>query len=303
MPYAIGLDIGVTNLKAAGVSPTGQLLFRQTFETHAESPDWPARVTAHLAQLESTHGPAKWLGIASPGVARPDGASIRWMQGRLAEVQNLNWSRFLHDSTQLAEARPVPVLNDAQAALLGEAWLGAGQGVDNAILLTLGTGVGGAAIVDGRLLRGHLGRAGHLGHICLDLQGEKDIANTPGSLETKIGNYSLPARSNGRFHSTHDLVQAAQNGDPAAQHLWDISLDALACAIISLINILDPQIVIIGGGIAVAGPALFEPLEKKVRPIEWTLEARHVPIVPAQLGEFAGAIGAAHNALQGATQP
>src|SRR5258706_6666131 len=157
-------------------------------------------------------------------------------------------------------------------------------------------------MVDGRLLRGHLGRAGHLGHICLDIDGERDIANTPGSLETMIGNYTVESRSGGRFGTTHELVDAYRRGDTQARRLWEIALDALACGIVSLINILDPEIAIIGGGIAVAGDALFKPLEKKVREIEWTLEGEHVRIVPATLGEFAGAIGAARNAMQGASE-
>jgi glucokinase len=294
MSYAMGLDIGVTNVKAAGVSPGGEVLFRETFATHADSPDWPARVKAHWEWLENRHGRAEWLGIAAPGVARADGTSIRWMRGRLAEVQDLNWGQYL--------GRPATVLNDAQAALLGEVWQGAGRGVINAILLTLGTGVGGAAMVDGRLLRGHLGRAGHLGHICLKIDGERDIVNTPGSLETMIGNYSLEARSAGRFRTTHELVEAYRHGDAQARRLWEISLEGLACGIISLINVLDPEVVIVGGGIAVAGEALFEPLEKKMREYEWSLSGEHVRIVPAMLGEFAGAIGAARNAMQGVSE-
>jgi glucokinase len=295
MRYAIGLDIGVTNVKAAGVLPGGEVLFRETFATHAESADWPARVKAHWEGLENRHGRSAWVGVAAPGVARADGRSIRWMRGRLGEVQGLDWSAHL--------GRPsVPVVNDAQAALLGEVWQGAGRGVTNAILLTLGTGVGGAAMVDGRLLRGHLGRAGHLGHICLEMDGERDIANTPGSLESMIGNYSLEARSGGRFRSTHELLDAHRRGDAQARRLWEISLEGLACGIISLINVLDPEIVIIGGGIAVAGEALFEPLAIKVKETEWSLEGEHVRIVPAVLGEFAGAIGAAWNAMQGASE-
>ena len=294
MRHAIGLDIGVTNVKAAGVAPSGEVRFRQTFETHAESPAWPARVAAHLDQLEARHGPAAWIGVAAPGVARADGASIRWMKGRLGEVQDLNWGDAL--------GRRVPVLNDAQAALLGEVWQGAGRGASNAMLLTLGTGVGGAAMVDGRLLRGHLGRAGHLGHICLEIGGDKDIANTPGSVETMVGNYTIGQRSGGRFTSTLQLVEAARGGDAEARRAWEKSLEALACAIASLINVLDPELVIVGGGIAVAGEALVAPLRARIKEIEWSLEGEHVRIVPAMLGEFAGAIGAAHNAMQGASE-
>jgi glucokinase len=289
MPYAIGLDIGVTNVKAIGITPAGEILFRQSIETHAQSSDWPARVKTLLADLETAQGPAAHVGIAAPGVARSDGASIRWMRGRLAEVQDLNWSNYLN--------RRAPVLNDAQAALLGEVWQGAAKGAKNVALLTLGTGVGGAAMVDGHLLRGHLGRAGHLGHICLDIHGEKDIANTPGSLETKIGNYTIAPRTSEKFKTTHDLVEAVRRDDAQAKIVWDISLAALACAIVSIINILDPQIIIIGGGIASAGDILFKPLTPKVNEIEWSLAGEHVPILPAALGEFAGAIGAAHNAF------
>jgi len=288
--HAIGIDIGVTNVKVAGVTRGGEVRFRETFETGADSPDWPANVRVRLAEIETRHGSARHVGVAAPGVARTDGASIRWMRGRLGEVEGLNWTEFL--------ARPAPVLNDAQAALLGEAWLGAARGSANAVLLTLGTGVGGAAIVDGRLLRGHLGRAGHFGHLCLDVDGAPDIVNTPGSLETMVGNYSVSTRTVGRYESTHDLVGAARRGDAIAGELWRRSINALACGIVSLVNALDPEVVIVGGGIAVAGDTLFAPLEQRVREIEWSLAGEHVRVVPAELGEFAGAIGAARHALE-----
>ena len=110
------------------------------------------------------HDPAVY-GLAAPGIANPDGRSIWWMQGRRDEMQGLDWS------SHLETASAVRVLNDAQAALLGEVWQGAARGCRNVLLLTLGTGVGGAAIVDGRLIRGHLGRAGHFGHVSLDPLG------------------------------------------------------------------------------------------------------------------------------------
>jgi glucokinase len=290
MSFAIGIDIGVTNAKAVGVTPAGQVLFRESFETHAESPDWPAGVKVHLNELENAHGRAGHVGVAAPGVAKSDGSCIRWMRGRLAEVQDLNWGEFL--------GRRVPVLNDAQAALLGEVWQGAARGASNAILFTLGTGVGGAAIVDGRLLRGHLGRAGHLGHVCLDMGGERDIVGTPGSLEMMIGNYTIGQRSGGTFKTTHELVDACRRNDPAARQIWERSIEALACAIVSMVNVLDPEVVIVGGGVAVAGDVLFGRLVARACDMEWSLEGEHVRIVPASLGEYAGAIGAAWNAIE-----
>src|SRR5262249_27301054 len=102
------------------------------------------------------------VGVAAPGLAARDGESIAFMPGRLRGMEGLGWQEWLGLDT------PVPVFNDAQAALLGEVWLGAAKGAKNVVLLTLGTGVGGAAMVDGRVLRGHLSRAGHLGHVSLD---------------------------------------------------------------------------------------------------------------------------------------
>jgi glucokinase len=212
------------------------------------------------------------------------------MPGRLHGLEGLDWTKFL------GAANPVPVLNDGHAALLGEAWVGAAKGLDNVIMLTLGTGVGGAAIVDGHLLRGNLGRAGHLGHICLDTGGPPDVTNTPGSLEVAIGNCTIGERTHGRFQSTHELIAAHARGDNEATAVWLTSVQALACAIASFANILDPEAVILGGGIARAGRTLFEPLEKFLEPIEWRPGGARVRVLSARLGEFAGAFGAAGNA-------
>src|SRR5205823_4128014 len=173
-----------------------------------------------------------------------DGRSIAYMPDRLPGLEDLNWQQWLELDV------PVPVFNDAQAALLGEVWIGAAKGAANVVLLTLGTGVGGAAMVDGRVLRGHLGRAGHLGHVSLNPDGPPDIVNTPGSLEDAIGEHTLAARSQGRFSSTRELVAAFREGSADAAELWLHSVRALAAAIAGFINVLDPEIIVIGGGIA-----------------------------------------------------
>jgi glucokinase len=292
MQYAIGLDIGVTNVKAIGATPAGEILFRESFATQSHSPQWPDGVKAHLAELENRYETATRIGIAAPGLAAPDGTCIHWMQGRLAEVEGLNWTSFLNRNAT------VPVLNDAQAALLGEVWQGAARGSKNVALFTLGTGVGGALLVDGQLMKGHIGRAGHLGHIGLDMQGQRDITRMPGSLEEKIGNYSLARRSANRFNSTHDLVAAHLAGDAQASKIWHDSIQALAIAIASIINITDPEVIIMGGGIATCGDALFPTLARYLEESEWRPHGHQVRIVPGKLGEYAGAIGAAWNAMK-----
>jgi glucokinase len=188
-------------------------------------------------------------------------------------------------------------MNDAHAALLGENWLGAARSFNDVIMLTLGTGVGGAAIVDGRLLKGNIGRAGHFGHSCLDMLGPPDITGIPGSLEYFMGNYSVGERSKGRFANTHALVEACGRGEPEARDAWLASIRALACGIATFINLFDPEAVILGGGIAQAGKALLEPLDEALRKIEWQPGGAQAKLIRAELGEFAGAIGSARNGI------
>lgn len=292
--YLLGIDIGVTQTKWARVTRQGQTLDRGTFDTHAESTEWPGAVRAFVDRLEIEHGVAESVGIAAPGIASPDARCISWMQGRLDAVQGLDWTKHL------GRSQPVRVLNDAQAALLGEAWVGAAAGSTNVMLLTLGTGVGGALMIDGRLLKGHLGRAGHLGHVCLDPDAAPDIVGTPGSLEEAIGNCTVSRRTNGRFASTHDLIAAHQSGDTQATAAWLRSVRLLACGIASLINVADPEVVIIGGGIARAGDALFVPLRAELDRIEWRPHGNQARVVQAILGEHAGALGAARYAMESA---
>ena len=109
-----------------------------------------------------------------------------------------------------------------------------------------------------------------------------------------MGNCTIIERSGGRFKTTHDLIAAYLRGDAKATRVWLRSVQALACAIGSFTNILDPEIAVIGGGIARAGGALFKPLRRMVREVEWETSPKGIQVAPAKLGEFAGAIGAAH---------
>lgn len=294
-PCALGIDLGATNVKGLAVTPDGAVLGRETVATH--DPDgtaWTDSVRQLYRRLRARcdRAPA-FIGVAAPGLPARDGRSITALPGRLAGIEGLVWQDFFQVD------HPVPMLNDAQAALLGECWQGAARDARNAVLVTLGTGVGGAVMCDGRLLRGHLGRAGHLGHLSLDPDGRPDTTGTPGSLEDAIGECTLPQRSGGRFASTLELVAAVQRGDAGASALWLRSVKALAAALASFINLFDPEILVLGGGIAQAGEALFTPLEKFLRQFEWQASGFVVPLAPAALGAWAGAFGAAWQALKG----
>jgi glucokinase len=292
MPYALGFDLGGTNIKAVAVTPEGELLERASDATDDAGDGWPVPVRNIVSRLESSLGEsARWIGVASPGLAAPDDSRITWMQGRMESVQGVSWTEFFGSD------RPVPVINDAHAALLGEVWLGAAAGFRNAILLTLGTGVGGGILAEGKLLKGRIGRAGHLGHISLDPDGPMDIVGTPGSLELEIGDCTIRERTKGRFNATEDLVKAHLEEDAEASEVWLRSVRSLAAGIASLANVLDPEAVILGGGITKAGDALFGPLRTYLDEWEWRPTGEKIALLPAMLGEWAGAFGAAYRAV------
>ncbi|MFW6246055.1 MAG: ROK family protein, partial [Tangfeifania sp.] len=141
-------------------------------------------------------------------------------------------------------------------------------------------------------------KAGHLGHLTLDSEGEPDIIGTPGSLEDAIGNCTIEKRTNGKFTNTIDLIKAHRNGDQFATKVWLTSVNKLAVALASLTNILSPETIILGGGITEANEDLFDPLKKMMAKYEWRTGGNKAEIVKASYGDLAGAVGAACFAKQ-----
>ncbi|MSU34301.1 MAG: ROK family protein [Pedosphaera sp.] len=290
--HHLGIDLGGTCIKAVRVTRAGDRIEDANLPFEDRNREWAGRIRDFVQNSTRAHGPLASIGLSAPGLAATGGGHIAFMPGRLMGLEGLDWTAFLHSP------KPVPVLNDAHAALLGEVWQGAARGCRNVFLLTLGTGVGGAALVDGRLLKGHLGRAGHLGHVSLNFEGPLDDVGTPGSLESEIGNKTLRERTGGRFPDTHTLVAAHRKGDADATRIWRRSVRALAVGIASLVNVLDPEVVILAGGIARAGAVLFDPIREDLEKFEWRPGGARVRILPAQLGDLAGAYGSAWNGMQ-----
>lgn len=291
--HTIGIDVGGTFTKLVAMTPSGEVVARARASTNDTS---AARMIAdireQIARLETAIGPAAAIGVACPGLVRRDARAVHWMKGRLNALEGLDW-------TEALQRMAVPVINDGHAALNAETWLGAGRGCRDLVMLTLGTGVGGAVLVDGRVLIGSTGRGGHLGHMTVNSMGDKDIVNTPGSLEDAIGNCTVARRTGGRFTSTEALIAAHLQGDRAATEAWHASIVALAAALASIVNAIDPSRIILGGGItASAGEALFGPLRACMNDVEWRPDGAPVEIVAAQLGDEAGAIGAAKLAME-----
>ena len=280
-----GIDLGATQVK--GVALVDQkVIERHVIETR-EDGDWQGQVIQLFQEMcaKAGHPPAS-VGLSAPGIARVDNRAIAHLPNRLEGLENLNWSEVLSHETW--------VLNDAHAALLAEARLGVGKGVDNLIMITLGTGVGGGLFINGQIHQGFLQRAGHLGHMSIDAFNERpSITGITGSLEDAIGEVTLAMRSLGCYQTTEDLVKDHLAGDHWATYIWLGSIRKLALAICSLCNTLSPEMVILAGGITQAGDALMHPLNRYMEIYEWRPGGEKTPICIAQSKAFAGAIGAA----------
>tara|TARA_B100000900_G_scaffold193857_1_gene163949 strand:- start:112 stop:1020 length:909 start_codon:yes stop_codon:yes gene_type:complete len=294
----IGIDIGGTEIKAALFNLiSGKILEQRMVPTEDGKliDDSPAFVSSVRKLIDDFSGQAgeklSNIGLSAPGLVQKNGRAIGYMPGRLQGIEGLDWTNLI-DSDHI-----VHVINDAHAALMGEVWQGSAKCLSDVIMITLGTGVGGAVMSDGKLLKGSIGRAGHLGHMSVNFEGTPDICSTPGSIEDAIGNATILERSSSRFETTHDLIDAYASGDNYASEVWMESLRALAAALVSLINVLDPERIVIGGGIAKAGKHLFDPLEELMSSREWRPDGHSVKIVPASLGFWAGAYGAAYNSV------
>lgn len=287
---AIGFDVGGTRMKAVVAENDGTVLDQILRPTEPDS--WLDQLTSLFQELLSAYGPRIEIGVCAPGIADQSGEATWDCAGKIPGLEGLNWSRYFGWS------RPVPVMNDAQAALLGESWLGAAAGRKHVGLFTLGTGIGGAAIVDGRLLHGRFGRAGHFGHISIYPTEERSLLNAPGSLEDAVANLTLSKRSNGKFSDTLHLLQAVDGGNEFAIQLWHRAVSDLARGIVSVINVVDPELVLIGGGVASAGERIIQELRPYLDRWEWRPGGIAVELKLAELGEWAGAFGAARQAMR-----
>ncbi|MEP7269495.1 MAG: ROK family protein, partial [Saprospiraceae bacterium] len=228
----------------------------------------------------------KYVGISAPGIPNNENTMINFMPGRLSGLELFNWENYL--------SKKVFVLNDANAAMMAESRAGIAKDIRFALLVTLGTGMGGSILIDKKIYTGIGQKGGHLGHFTIDANDEwKDVTGQPGSIEEAIGDCSIGRRTNGKFSSTEKLVQAYLNGNQEAENFWLQSVKYLAIALSGLANVLSPELIIIGGGIAKAGNNLLEPLQAFFREYEWRPGINGASIVFAQHGIYAGAIGAA----------
>ena len=283
----IGIDLGGTRIKAVAIDEQGNILHQHYQPTNdGDDAIWKRAVaTAVLETQIAVNRSDTRIGISAPGLPNVGNSAIAFMPGRLQGLENFIWTDFLKARTF--------VLNDAISSMMAEARFGAARNKKNVVMLTLGTGVGGAILIEGKPYQGAFNKAGHIGHMVIDSDGETDLIGMPGSLEDAIGNCTIEKRTNGKFNSTHLLLEAFRNGDSFAAEVWFTSVKKLAIALASLTNILSPEMIILGGGVTEAGKNLFDPLEEYMAMYEWRAGGNQTKIVKAQYGDLAGAVGAA----------
>lgn len=284
---SIGIDLGGTRIKAVALDTNGNVLQENYQPTNdGDGTVWKNAVSAAVKELQTFLKNEKInIGLSAPGLPNSTNTCIACMPGRMHGLENFIWSEFLQ--------QPTYVLNDAVAAMMCEAKFGAAKNKKNVVMLTLGTGVGGAILIDGKPYQGAMNKAGHIGHMVINDEGDPDVTGMPGSLEECIGNCSIEKRSKGKFTSTHELLDAYKKGDEFAKNIWMKSVRQLGAGLASVANILSPEVIVLGGGITQAGDDLFIPLREFIKQFEWQPIGKTTEIVKATYGDMAGAIGAA----------
>jgi glucokinase len=295
----LGIDIGGTRLKAGLVDEAGTLTGNLSIRTPGSLADFAAAIDRIVSSL-----PSDAIGIGCKGIINSETTRVEVLPGSLNYLEGHLLSDFITRTV------PVHADNDARAALAGEVAWGAARGRRNAVMLTLGTGVGGGILADGRLLHGMQGVAGHLGHLMVDPDGALCICGNRGCLETV---FSARAIEGAAIHAilrgchsrltdmfVNDLkavtceavFATAASGDAIARDICGRAIRYLAAAIAGIFGAFDPEVVILGGQIAAAGPVLFEPLQEQVTARARSLVGREVPVIRAEILE-SGILGAA----------
>jgi glucokinase len=242
------------------------------------------------------------FGLSFPGVVDPATERV-WItpEGKFDDARDIDLREWAHRRLR----RPIVVCNDAKAALVGEWRMGAARGVNNAVMMTLGTGVGTAVIVNGALMHGAHGLAGNAaGHVTINLDGARCLCGNIGCVEAEASSWAI--RSQAESHPLHArsalakadpldykaVFEAAQGGDPLATEIREHSLRAWAACAVGMVNNFDPELVVIGGGVAADAAIIIPHISDSIRDHAWA--QWDVPVVAAQLGNNAGVLGIAH---------
>ncbi len=314
MKHFVGIDLGGTELKIGIIDERGTILYKDAFKTDV-SQSGP-RMVEYMAQCARTVTERAGLalkdltgiGIGSPGLLDPE-------KGQLKIVVNIPTLNDVYVAPEISRILGVPVYldNDVNAMALGEMYYGAAKGYRDVICLTLGTGVGGGLIFEGALYRGASFTAGEIGHLSIDPDGLYCPCGNYGCLERYVGRDGIVTRaksylSKGMKSTIGDhldngeitpraISKAAEAGDALAIEVLAETGKILGIAMASLTNVLNPQVFVIGGGIANAGDLILEPARRELKKRAYTIPAQAVQVLQAKLRNDAGIVGSASLAV------
>jgi glucokinase len=300
--YSIGLDLGGTNLRAAAIDRNGMMLDKISGETEfsAGRDAVLGDIAAAISKMREKHGTN---GLAGIGVGVP--GFIRMKEGVISGSNNLPFLENVPVRDELSRRLGTKVIleNDANAAALGEQWIGAGRGVDDLVLLTLGTGIGGGIISGGRIVRGSVGMAGEFGHISVVVNGNPCGCGNQGCLEKHASASAVTAMAKlmrlGDALSSKDVFDLAKTAGEAgdkARQIWKVVGEALGLMMAILINTFNFPLYLLSGGMLPAWE-LFEPHMMRVakeRSFTFRATLTETRIAQATLGNEAGLYGAAY---------
>jgi glucokinase len=310
MKYYAGIDFGGTGIKIGIIDENGKILIKDSFDTDPSKRG--EEIVEHIAECTKKVMDASGLpedeilgvGIGSPGLLNPETGQLKVV----VNVPNLN-DVFITKILSDILGKPAFLDNDVNAMSLGEFFYGAGKGLQHIIALTLGTGVGGGIIMNGELYRGASFTAGEIGHMSISRDGKACPCGNSGCLERYVGKDGIIERfmipynkgfetnigkylENGKV-TPRAISMAAESGDPLSIKVLEETGEILGSALATLVNALNPQAVIIGGGIANAGELILGPARNAMMRYAYAIPAKDVKVLKAELGNDAGIVGSA----------
>lgn len=301
LEYAIGVDLGGTNLRAAAIDRSGNML-DQVAQAHS-SPGREALLTEIVEAISRLRVKYGSEGLAGIGVAIP--GFILLKEGVVRNSNNLAVIENFPVRDEIARRLGTAVIleNDANAAALGEKWMGAGRGVDDLVLLTLGTGVGGGIISAGCVMHGYLGMAGEIGHMVVVLNGNPCGCGSQGCLEKHASATAVTSMArlmhlgdNLPSRKVYELAFEESEAGAKAREIWRVVGESLGAAIATLVNTLNFPLYLLGGGVTAAwdlfAPAMLRTVEQ--RSATYRFSRTTTRIERAALGNKAGLYGAAY---------
>ena len=299
-PVAIGIDFGGTSIKL-GLIQAGGLMQRAESLPTLNYPSGDAMLAAILSavdNLRALHPGVSAIGAGLPGI-------VDSKHGVVHHLTNVKgWINVpLRELLTIHTGLPAVIENDANAMTYAEWKFGAGRRRQHVVCVTLGTGVGGGLILDGKLYRGARLGAGEIGNMSIDYRGVPGVYGNHGALESYVGNRQIAARAvlnygaAGKTRTLAEcapalLAEAARQGDEVARQLWEETGVMLGASLCDVVWLLNPDALVLGGGVAQAGELVFGPLRRTLKERTSPVFYEHLEILPAELGSDAGLIGA-----------